>query len=146
MHILLGAIVFFLGAEPPEARAEVMEGAAMKVFIEDSFDSAHWLPNVPPGHKCGSMHGHTYRIRIEVRGEIGNESGWVIDYADVKYAWSIVKADLDHRSLNEIDGLENSTCELIAAWIANRLIPGLPGLSRIELRETERCGVTLEVG
>jgi 6-pyruvoyltetrahydropterin/6-carboxytetrahydropterin synthase len=92
------------------------------------------------------MHGHTYRIRLEVTGKVEGHSGWVIDYADLKYAWSIVKADLDHRCLNDVSGLENSTCELIAAWIAGRLMPGLPGLSRIELRETERCGVVLEVG
>ncbi len=118
---------------------------ATKVFIEDSFDSAHWLPNVPPGHKCGTMHGHTYRLRIEVGGVVEEASGWVIDYADMKFAWSIVKAELDHRCLNEIEGLDNPTCELIAEWIAARLRPGLPGLNRIELRETYRCGVVLEV-
>lgn len=116
----------------------------MLVFIEDSFDSAHWLPNVPPGHKCGTMHGHTYRIRIEVFGEIATGSGWVIDYSDMKFAWSIVKAELDHRCLNDIKGLENSTCELLSEFIASRLKPGLPGLSRIELRETEHCGVVME--
>lgn len=107
----------------------------MTVFIEDSFDAAHWLPNVPEGHKCGRMHGHTYRIRLEATGDIGVETGWVIDYADLKYAWSIMKAQLDHDCLNDI--LPNPTCELIAEWIGTRL----PMISRIELRETVNCGV-----
>ncbi len=109
----------------------------MTIFIEDSFDSAHWLPNVPPGHKCGSMHGHTYRVHIEITADIDDHSGWVggYDYADIKYAWSIIKADLDHHVLN--DYLANPTCELIAEHIASRM---KPTPTRVELRETERCG------
>jgi 6-pyruvoyltetrahydropterin/6-carboxytetrahydropterin synthase len=61
-----------------------------------------------------------------------------------KAAWDGVKAQLDHRELNVIGGLENPTCELLAAWIWNALKPAmLPGLVRVELRETERCGVVL---
>lgn len=111
----------------------------MKIFIEDSFDSAHWLPNVPDGHKCKQMHGHTYRIRLEFAGEIGEVSGWVIDYADVKSVWEDVKQMLDHHCLNDI--LRNPTCELIAGWIGSRI--GF-GLCRIELRETVNCGVVWE--
>ena len=110
----------------------------MTLFIEDSFDSAHWLPNVPPGHKCGAMHGHTYRIRIEVSGDIDAQTGFVSghDYADLKFAWSIIKADLDYRCLN--DAISNPTCENIAEYIALRF---KPAPSRIELRETINCGV-----
>lgn len=115
----------------------------MKIFIEDSFDSAHYLPGVPEGHKCGRMHGHTYRIRIEVSGSVGPQ-GWVIDYSDVKEIWRKTHDILDHRTLNELYLLHNPTCEHIATWIWNRLKPELPGLCRIELRETEHCGVVLE--
>jgi len=114
------------------------------IFLEDSFDSAHFLPNVPPGHKCRNLHGHTYRIRIEVDGPIDKHMGWVVDYADVKKAWARTKFLVDHRNLNEIEGLENSTCELLAAWIWHRLKPSIAWLSKIELRETERCGVVYD--
>lgn len=110
--------------------------AVMTVFIEDSFDSAHWLPNVPAGHKCARMHGHTYRIRLEVSGEVSPVTGWVVDYADIKQAWDAVKTQLDHTCLNDL--LPNPTCELIAEWIGIRMIPAL---TRIELRETVNCGV-----
>ncbi len=108
------------------------------VFIEDSFDAAHWLPNVPLDHKCHRMHGHTYRIRMEVAGKVDPALGWIIDYSDLKEAWEPVKERLDHRALNDI--LANPTCELIAGYIANCI----PMLSRIELRETVNCGVVWE--
>lgn len=134
---------FYVGCDSSWLEIKVEGVYFVKVFVEDSFDSAHWLPNVPAGHKCGAMHGHTYRIRIEVDGPVEPESGWVIDYADLKYCWSIVKAELDHRCLNEAEGLSNPTCELIAEWISKRLAP-IHGLSRIELRETASCGVVWE--
>lgn len=109
----------------------------MTVFIEDSFDSAHWLPNVPSGHKCGRMHGHTYRIRLLVSGEVLEETGWVIDYAEIKSVWSVIKSMLDHKVLNEIGGLNNPTCENIAEWIGRRMA----FVTEIELRETVNCGV-----
>jgi 6-pyruvoyltetrahydropterin/6-carboxytetrahydropterin synthase len=110
------------------------------IFLEDSFDSAHYLPNVQPTHKCHELHGHTYRIRIEITGEVGERTGWIMDYQTARNVWQHnVKQVLDHRLLNEIEGLQNPTCELIAAWIAERL--DFAGLVRIELRETEHCGV-----
>lgn len=107
----------------------------MTIFLEDSFDAAHWLPRVPAGHKCAQLHGHTYRIRLEVQGDVGPETGWVVDYAELKQKWAPVKAALDHQSLNSI--IQNPTCELIAEWIGERL----PMVSLIELRETVNCGV-----
>ncbi len=120
------------------------------IFIEDSFDSAHWLPKVPPSHKCSRMHGHTYRIRLEFEGPINPETGWIVDYSEVKREWDPVKLALDHRVLNEV-GLENPTCEALAEFIALLIsMPrtgkslNFPALKRIELRETEHCGVVWE--
>ncbi len=109
--------------------------AETAIFIEDSFDSAHWLPNVPQDHKCHRMHGHTYRIRLEVFGPVDPVTGWIIDYTELKAEWEIIKRDLDHKTLNDV--LPNPTCELIAAYIGS----WLPMVSHIELRETVNCGV-----
>jgi 6-pyruvoyltetrahydropterin/6-carboxytetrahydropterin synthase len=114
----------------------------LRIFLEDSFDSAHWLPNVPVDHKCHNMHGHTYRIRLEFGGAVDSQMGWVMDYAFVKLAWDQVKAQLDHRLLNDIPELGNPTCERIAEFVRDA-IPCI-GLKRIEIRETERCGVVLD--
>jgi 6-pyruvoyltetrahydropterin/6-carboxytetrahydropterin synthase len=105
------------------------------VFIEDSFDAAHWLPNVPDGHKCKRMHGHTYRVRIEMTGPVGAETGWVMDYETIQKAWRPAKNTLDHHTLNDI--LPNPTCELIAEWIGHSMGPWC---SRVEVRETVNCG------
>lgn len=119
----------------------------MTIFIEDSFDSAHWLPFVDEEHKCRRLHGHTYRARIEFEAEMDKQMGWLVDYGVVKSYWSMIRDRLDHRLLNEI--LPNPTCELIAEYIAAELQALLDDLgparrvtvARIELRETERCGV-----
>jgi 6-pyruvoyltetrahydropterin/6-carboxytetrahydropterin synthase len=116
----------------------------MRIFIEDSFDSAHYLPHVLDGHPCGRMHGHTYRVRIEVEGPVHHVKGWVIDYTDVKKCWEPIKRRLDHQTLNEVAGLQNPTCEHIAQYIWGELSESITGLCRIELRETERCGVVYE--
>lgn len=116
----------------------------MKIFIEDSFDSAHWLPAVPVGHKCRNLHGHTYRIRIELSGPVNPEFGWVMDYDEVKRAWAGVKSRLDHVCLNDVLAPEQPTCEVLAAWIGMKLSAQLPGIQRVELRETERCGAIWE--
>ncbi len=120
----------------------------MEIFVDFSFDAAHYLPNVPPQHKCGRMHGHTYRLRLYFSGPVNPLLGWVIDYAHVKVVADQILSQLDHHTLNDVPGLENPTCELIAQWIADRLDVVTWGgafLTAIDLRETERAGVHLTI-
>ncbi len=108
---------------------------------EFSFESAHRLPNVPDGHKCARLHGHSFRCEITVRGEVDPHAGWFIDYADLVDAFEPLRQRLDHNYLNEIEGLENATSENLARWIWERLEGRLPGLRRVTIRETcaARC-------
>jgi len=99
-------------------------------------DAAHRLPGLPPDHKCSRMHGHGYLVEVRVRGPVGADTGWVMDFAEVDAAAQPVVLGLDHRCLNEIEGLENPTAELLAAWIFDRLRPALPGLSEVAVAET----------
>ena len=112
----------------------------MEIYKDFTFDSAHRLPNVEPGHKCGRLHGHTFQLRIYVTGEVGQDSGWIIDYADIKKAFKPIYQRLDHNYLNEIEGLENPTSEVIIKWIWHQLKPLLPLLSKLELKETCTSG------
>jgi 6-pyruvoyltetrahydropterin/6-carboxytetrahydropterin synthase len=112
----------------------------MQIFKEFSFEAAHRLPNVPAGHKCARLHGHTFYVRIFVEGDVGQHSGWVMDFADIKSAFKPLHDQLDHYYLNDIDGLENPTSENLARWIWTRLKPALPLLSQIEIRETCTSG------
>lgn len=112
----------------------------MVIFKEFSFEAAHRLPNVPDGHKCARLHGHSFHVRVSVRGDVGATTGWVMDFADIKAAIAPLEARLDHRYLNEIAGLENPTSEVLARWIWRALEGPLPGLDTIEVRETCTSG------
>jgi 6-pyruvoyltetrahydropterin/6-carboxytetrahydropterin synthase len=112
----------------------------MEIFKTFTIEAAHRLPNVPPGHKCARLHGHSFRVEIRVGGEPDAERGWVMDYADVKAAFRPLFERLDHHYLNEIEGLENPTSELLARWIWERLKPALPGLSAVVVHETCTAG------
>lgn len=112
----------------------------MEIFKEFTFDSAHYLPNVPETHKCRRMHGHTYRVRVVVRGPLDPVLGWVCDFADIKKLITPVKNRLDHFTLNDIEGLENPTAENLAIWIWNVLQPDLPGLKELWVLETPESG------
>jgi len=108
----------------------------MEILKEFSFDAAHRLPNVPPSHQCSRIHGHSYQIVLHVRGAVDPHLGWVIDFADIKAAFKPLEAQLDHRLLNEVPGLENPTSENLARWLWSRLLPQLPGLSKVVVKET----------
>ncbi len=112
----------------------------MDIFREFTFEAAHRLPNAPPGHKCARLHGHSFRVRVLVRGPVGAESGWVMDFADISRAFRPLKKRLDHRYLNDIEGLDNPTSENLARWIWRRLKPELESLHAVEVRETCTSG------
>jgi 6-pyruvoyltetrahydropterin/6-carboxytetrahydropterin synthase len=116
----------------------------MIIYKQFSFDSAHFLPNVPEGHKCRDMHGHTYHLTIYVEGELLKKEGWVMDFTDLKIAVKPVIEMVDHALLNNIPGLENPTAEILSAWLWEKIKPLLPFLKRIELKETPTSGVIFE--
>lgn len=116
----------------------------MDIYKRFSIEAAHRLPNVPPGHKCARLHGHSFLVEIHVSGPVGLQSGWVMDFADIKTAFKPVFDQLDHHYLNEIPGLENPTSEHLARWIWQRLKPSLPLLSRIVINETCTSGCVYE--
>jgi 6-pyruvoyltetrahydropterin/6-carboxytetrahydropterin synthase len=122
-------------AEPPRP------GQQVRLVRDFTFEAAHRLPNVPPGHKCARLHGHSFQVQILCEGRIDPEAGWLIDFAEIKRAFTPFLEQLDHRYLNEIEGLENPTAENIARWIWGRLKPALPLLAQVTVGEscTSKC-------
>lgn len=114
----------------------------MEIFRAFTFEAAHLLPNVPPDHKCRRLHGHSFHVTVRVAGPVGAETGWVMDFADLKTACQPIHAALDHRFLNDVPGLENPTSENIARWIWVRLHDTVAGLTAVEVRETCTSGCT----
>ena len=113
----------------------------VRLVHEFRFEAAHKLPKVPSGHKCARLHGHSFKIEVAIDGPVNEETGWFIDYAKLYDAWEPLHEVLDHNYLNDVEGLENPTSELLARWIWQKLRPSLPELSRITVFETcdARC-------
>ena len=99
---------------------------------------------VPDGHKCKEIHGHTYQLTAVFEGELEKELEWVIDFAEIKQVINPIIGRIDHKLLNDIEGLENPTCEVIAIWLWNQIKPEIPILSQIQLNETPTSGVIYE--
>ncbi|MBT8138199.1 MAG: 6-carboxytetrahydropterin synthase QueD [Gammaproteobacteria bacterium] len=112
----------------------------IRLYKEFGFEAAHRLPNVPEGHKCQRLHGHSFKVRIDVQGDVDPALGWLVDYAELKEAFDPLHEQLDHHYLNDVPGLENPTSENLAVWIWNRLQPDLPGLVSVEVKETCTTG------
>ena len=106
------------------------------------FEAAHALPTFPEGHKCRRLHGHSFRFEVVVEGEVDPKKGYLIDYADIKAAADPLVRRLDHYHLNDIEGLENPTSEVLSKWLWEKLKPTLPMLSTIIVYET--CTSTCE--
>lgn len=109
------------------------------VFKDFTFESAHRLPLVPDGHKCGRLHGHSYKVRLNLIGEI-SDLGWFIDFGDLKTVFKPIYEQLDHHYLNDIEGLSNPTAENLARWIYDKFLPHCEYLMSVEVMETCTCG------
>ena len=105
------------------------------------FEAAHRLPAVPVEHKCYRLHGHSYKIELAVRGPVDETTGWFIDYQQLFDAWEPLHELVDHHYLNEVEGLENPTSEVLAKWIWDRIRPAIPSLCKVVVHETcvARC-------
>ena len=128
-------VEFMCAGESAATRGRVRLSRAFR------FEAAHRLPNVPAGHKCGRLHGHSFRVELVCEGEVDPHLGWLVDFAEIKRAFDPLLMSLDHHYLNESEGLGNPTAENIARWIWNRLKPSLPSLAQVNVAETcsSRC-------
>lgn len=112
----------------------------VRLSREFTFEAAHRLPNVPEGHKCARLHGHSFRINLVCEGEVDERTGWLIDFAQIKQAFAPVYDQLDHRYLNDVEGLANPTAEHLAMWIWSKTKPRLPQLAEVGVAETCATG------
>jgi 6-pyruvoyltetrahydropterin/6-carboxytetrahydropterin synthase len=140
-RIFWAAVYLFSGASFPASTTRTRT-LVMQIFKVFQLEAAHLLPNVPAGHKCARLHGHSFRIEIHVEGEPDPKLGWVMDFADLKTAFAPLYDQLDHHYLNDIEGLENPTSEMLSRWIFTRLAPRLVGLDKVVVHETCTSGAS----
>lgn len=116
---------------------------SVRIYKRFHIEAAHRLPNVPAGHKCGRMHGHGFEVILHADQDIG-ESDYGLDYDRIDDIWAPLHFELNYQCLNEIEGLENPTSEVISAWLWHRLKPLLPELSWVTVYETGSCGANFD--
>lgn len=107
------------------------------------FQAAHRLPNVPVGHKCGRMHGHSFEVILHANQDLGARD-LSIDYDYLDEIWAPYQIQLNYHCLNEIEGLSNPTSEVISAWLWRQLKLVLPELSSVTVYETGSCGANFD--
>ena len=105
----------------------------MRIYKDFLFEAAHFLPGAAAGTPNARIHGHSFRARVIIEGEPSAETGYVFHFDDLAKAMAETQDALDHRLLNEIDGLSAPTLERIAMWIWNRLSNQIPGLAEIHV-------------
>ena len=113
-----------------------MRATVSREFV---FDAAHNISIFGADHKCARLHGHTWTVEVSVSGEVNPETGILLDYYDIIAAWSPINEALDHRYLNEVEGLGVPSTENICKWIWTKLEGPLTGpshkLSRLTIQE-----------
>ena len=97
-------------------------------------ESARHLPQLPEGHPCRRVHGHSFHIWVLLQGGL-NEIGWVEDYHLIqKTLQEKVFALLDHQLLNEV--ISNPTTENLARWIYEKSRGHFSSIRQVSVSET----------
>lgn len=121
-------------------------GQSFELTKAVTFESAHFMPDHPEGHPYRNLHGHSFRLEVTIAGQVQPGAEWVEDFSYVTDVLQRVAGELDHRLLNDIEGLAKPTLERLCVWIANRLKPQLPGLKQIVVARPsldERCALVI---
>lgn len=103
----------------------------MKIWKEFFFEAAHYLNSAPSDHPNARIHGHSFRVRVTLNGEPAPSTGLIMHFSDLEEAMKDIKDQLDHRLLNEIEGLQTATLETITRWIWDQAKPKIPTLCEV---------------
>ena len=131
-------------ASTPHSGVDLDTAGHAHVWRRYRFQSAHWLPNVPPGHQCGRLHGHGFEVIVHANQTLGANDDLAIDYDHLDDLWAPLHFQLNYRCLNELPGLDNPTSERLSSWIWAQLKPQLPALSWVTVFETGSSGANFD--
>jgi len=111
----------------------------MQISYRFGFDAAHHFPGYPAGHPYHGVHGHSFQAEVAIRGMPDAATGFIADLGLVERACLEARTQLDHKMLNEIDGLAKPSLENLSLWLWKRLAPAFPTLARVTVRR-DSCG------
>jgi 6-pyruvoyltetrahydropterin/6-carboxytetrahydropterin synthase len=112
--------------------------AIVELTLEFGFDAAHRFDAFPADHPNRRMHGHSFQVEVAVRGTPDPATGFLVEFTRMEAACEALREVLDHRVLNEIEGLEQPSLERLSIWIWERLARGMEGLARVTVRRDSR--------
>ncbi|GLO62195.1 6-carboxy-5,6,7,8-tetrahydropterin synthase [Vibrio sp. MACH09] len=102
------------------------------------FCASHQLRNLPEDHPCTRLHGHNYKVVVELAAETLNESGFVRDYRQLSDLKNYIDEHLDHRHLNDVLGDDNTTAEQLAKHLFDWCYARWPEVCAVSVSETEK--------
>jgi len=111
----------------------------MELAYRFGFDAAHHFDHFPAGHPNRGVHGHSFQVEVAIEGQPDPANGFVADFGEVETACNEVRATLDHRVLNDIEGLAQPSLENLCLWMWKKLLPRFPNLARVTVRR-DSCG------
>lgn len=116
-----------------------------KISIETHFAASHQLHGYQG--PCKTLHGHTWRVRVEVKSDRIDDIGISVDFKDLKRLTHDVIERLDHKHINDIPPFdrENPTAENLARYIYAEVKQRLPGgvnMVEVVLWESANYAVT----
>ena len=115
-----------------------MSSPIVELTYAFGFDAAHRFDAFPEGHPNRRMHGHSFQVEVAVRGTPDPTSGFVVEFTQLERACGALRDTLDHRLLNEIEGLEQPSLERLSIWIWEQLAEKIPSLMRVTVRRDSR--------
>lgn len=115
----------------------------LRVFKDFRLYCAHSVQSFGPEHKCSRVHGHCYRVRVEVQSKMHPRTCIAISFDDIETAWLKVAGHLDHSNLNDTFG-PNATTEVLAEYLHKALCVELKSSIRLTVQETESSGVIVD--
>lgn len=110
---------------------------------EFHFSSAHQLHGLSEDHPCSRLHGHNYVLKVFIKGE-PNKIGFIQDYRELDKIKKYVDEVLDHKFLNEVFPLHNTTVENMSKILFDYFKQDYPLLHAIELSETPKTNCRYE--
>ena len=103
------------------------------------FEAAHTLEREVEAEPSRRFHGHSYRAEVVIRGEPDAASGMVMDMTILERVLGRAREALDHRLLDDVEGLGPATMENLAAWIWRSVAPSCTGIARVSVyRDSSR--------